>query len=110
MFVTGFPYNREGAGYQQIASTWDKLSSISRATRRTGSAALDIAYVAAGRYDGYVVSGAKVWDVAAGILMVVEAGGCICDLAGGVWGADSTGCIASNGMLHDSLLELVLEG
>jgi fructose-1,6-bisphosphatase/inositol monophosphatase family enzyme len=42
--------------------------------------------------------------------MVVEAGGCICDLAGGVWGVDSAGCIASNGMLHDSLLELVLEG
>ncbi len=110
MFVTGFPYNREGAGYQRIASTWDKLSSISRATRRTGSAALDIAYVAAGRYDGYVVSGAKVWDIAAGILMVVEAGGCICDLTGDVWGVDSAGCIASNGMLHDSLLELVLEG
>ena len=110
MFVTGFPYDREGPGYQQIASTWDKLSRISRATRRTGSAALDIAYVAAGRYDGYVVSGAKVWDIAAGIVMVVEAGGCISDLAGGIWDADSDGCIASNGVLHNALLELVLEG
>ncbi len=110
LFATGFPYDREGPDYQRITSAWDKLSYISRATRRTGSAALDIAYVAAGRYDGYVVSGAKVWDIAAGIVMVVEAGGCISDLTGGIWDADSDGFIASIGMLHDELLELVLEG
>ncbi|MCH2440705.1 MAG: inositol monophosphatase [Candidatus Poseidoniia archaeon] len=110
LFATGFPYDREGPDYQRITSAWDKLSYISRATRRTGSAALDIAYVAAGRYDGYVVSGAKVWDIAAGIILVAEAGGRVSDLAGDRWDPGSNTCVVSNGVLHDALLELVSEG
>ena len=108
LFATGFPYDRDGADYRLVSSVWDKLCLISRATRRTGSAALDIAYVGAGRYDGYVVSGAKVWDIAAGIILVSEAGGHVSDLSGGPWTPDSVGCIASNGVLHDALLALVL--
>lgn len=107
LFATGFPYDRDGADYRLVSSVWDKLCRVSRATRRTGSAALDIAYVGAGRYDGYVVSGAKVWDIAAGILLVMEAGGRVSDLDGKPWTPESAGCVASNGVLHDALLKLV---
>ena len=110
LFATGFPYDRDGADYRLVSSVWDKLCRLSRAPRRAGSGALDIAYVGAGRYDGYVVSGAKVWDIAAGIILVSEAGGHVSDLSGGPWTPDSVGCVASNGVLHDALLDLVSEG
>ncbi len=90
LFAAGFPYDRDGVDYRLVSSVWDKLCLISRATRRTGSAALDIAYVGAGRYDGYVVSGAKVWDIAAGIILVSEAGGHVSDLSGGPWTGSAT--------------------
>ena len=107
LFAIGFPYDREGTDYRRITLVWEKLCRVSRATRRTGSAALDIAYVGAGRYDGYVMSGAKVWDIAAGIILVSEAGGRVSDLGGEPWTPDSVGCVASNGVLHDALLALV---
>ena len=80
--------------------------------RRFGAAALDLAWVAAGRYDGYWELGPKPWDVAAGMLIVREAGGYATDSAGGDPVMDEAGVdmVAANPHLHPKLLEVVAEG
>lgn len=75
--------------------------------RRFGSAALDLAYVAAGRYDGYWERALAPWDVAAGALLVQEAGGRVTDLAGGTDWLRGRAIAATNGPLHGPLLSLV---
>ena len=77
MLVTGFPH--------ALAPQLDALRGLlvdAEDFRRTGSAALDLAYVAAGRVDGYFEAGVKAWDIAAGVLLVREAGGRVCDYRG----------------------------
>ncbi|MEL7434538.1 MAG: inositol monophosphatase family protein, partial [Chloroflexota bacterium] len=78
-----------------------------RGIRRMGSAALDLAYVACGRFDGYWEQGLKPWDGLAGILLVAEAGGQISDYTGGITPQhDERGrYIASNGHIHDAIVE-----
>ena len=71
--------------------------------RRNGSAALDLAWLAAGRYDGFFEAGLKVWDVAAGILMVREAGGFVTDYTGGDQPIGQGEILASNEALHSKL-------
>ncbi len=75
--------------------------------RRSGSAALDLAYVAAGRYDGYWERNISPWDMAAGILLVREAGGLVTDLAGGSKLFETGNVLASNDVLHRPLLQYV---
>jgi myo-inositol-1(or 4)-monophosphatase len=75
--------------------------------RRFGAAALDLAYVAAGRYDGYWEFGLSPWDIAAGLLLVREAGGFISDLAGGQSMMTSGDVLAANGHLHLPLAALL---
>ncbi len=88
---------------RQITSLLPKVAGI----RRMGSAALDLAYVAAGRFDGYWENHIKIWDMAAGILIVTEAGGKISD-AEGSDNMLATGCVvASNPVLHGELLKLL---
>ena len=72
-----------------------------------GSAALDLAYVAAGRYDGFWETGLNSWDVAAGLLLVREAGGLVTDFTGGPTMLDEEAIVASNGNLHSNLLKLL---
>ena len=79
---TGLPV-REPELLQQQIQEFNKLQPKVCDIRRLGSAALDLAYVAAGRLDGYWERGLKVWDIAAGALLVQEAGGICIDLAGG---------------------------
>lgn len=76
--------------------------------RRFGSAALDMAYVAAGRYEGYWESGIQSWDIAAGIVLVREAGGYVCDLKGDVNIFETKSILATNEVLHQNLKDLVL--
>lgn len=79
--VTGFPpRDREHAGAQLDCVR--ELLREAEDVRRTGSAALDLAYVACGRVDGYFEAGVKPWDIAAGVLLVREAGGRVCDYRG----------------------------
>lgn len=73
--------------------------------RSIGSAALGLAWVAMGRFDGYLQLCLSVWDMAAGALLIQEAGGQIYDPAGQPWSLASTGCIASNGGIHRPFLE-----
>jgi len=78
-----------------------------QAIRRAGAAALDLAYLAAGRFDGFWELKLKPWDTAAGCLMVEEAGGVISDLAGGTWNLDSPGLVASNGLIHEQMISVL---
>jgi myo-inositol-1(or 4)-monophosphatase len=81
MLITGFPPRERARLGEQLRFTEHLLASAED-IRRTGSAALDLAYVACGRADGYFESGVKAWDVAAGMLLVREAGGRVCDYKG----------------------------
>ena len=82
MLVTGFP-PRERSRASAHLKCIDTLLTEAEDIRRTGSAALDLAYVAAGRADAYFEAGVKPWDIAAGLLLVREAGGRVCDFRGG---------------------------
>jgi myo-inositol-1(or 4)-monophosphatase len=73
--------------------------------RRPGAAALDLAYVASGRYDGFWEIGLSPWDMAAGALLVREAGGLVGDLAGGEKYLENGRIVASNGKLFASILK-----
>ena len=79
--------------------------AISAGVRRFGSAALDLAYVAAGRYDGYWERGLSSWDIAAGILLVREAGGFVSDFASRDRALDSGDVVAANPTIHAELLK-----
>lgn len=81
MIATGFPFRQRGHLAAQLDMTRAILGQAED-IRRSGSAALDLAYVAAGRYDGYFEIGLKPWDMAAGVLLVHEAGGRYGDFAG----------------------------
>jgi myo-inositol-1(or 4)-monophosphatase len=81
MIATGFPYRQRAHLDAQLDMTRAILGQAED-IRRSGSAALDLAYVAASRYDGYFEIGLKPWDMAAGVLLVHEAGGRYCDFAG----------------------------
>ncbi|MGH8031091.1 MAG: inositol monophosphatase family protein [Luteimonas sp.] len=85
MFTTGFPPRERKRASAQLKCI-DALLVGAEDIRRTGSAALDLAYVAAGRTDGYFEAGVLSWDIAAGSLMVREAGGRVCDFRGAVLG------------------------
>lgn len=88
---------------KQLAMVSDKVSAI----RRFGSAALDLAYVAAGRYDGYWETDLHAWDIAAGLVLVREAGGFVTDLAGRGTMLDSGAVLATNPDIHQPLLGLL---
>jgi myo-inositol-1(or 4)-monophosphatase len=110
LLVTGFPYDR----YKKAAFYLSFVEQFMRCTqgiRRLGAAALDLAYVAAGRFDGYWEFNLKPWDVAAGSLLVEEAGGRISDFAGRpVSLTDTTQTLASNGLLHRPMLRRLSRG
>ena len=79
---TGFPFRRTD-DFKSYMQAFMRVTERTAGVRRPGSAALDLAWVAAGRYDGFWESGLSKWDIAAGGLMVLEAGGLITDLSGG---------------------------
>jgi myo-inositol-1(or 4)-monophosphatase len=81
MLITGFPPRERARAGAQLECLRELLRDAED-VRRTGSAALDLAYVACGRADGYFEAGLQPWDIAAGVLMVREAGGRICDYRG----------------------------
>ena len=78
--------------------------------RRTGSAALDLAWTAAGRFDAYWERGIRPWDMAAGIVLVREAGGVVSDFSGGATMLESSEVLATNAALQKGLLVLVGSG
>jgi len=108
LLVTGFPYDIRTNPANNL-SEYGALSLRSRAVRRLGSAVLDLCYVAAGRFDGFWELSLGPWDMAAGGLVVQEAGGRITDVRGGPWRLDGPGAVATNGRIHDAVLAVLAE-
>ncbi len=104
--VTGFSYDIHDKPGHALASLKNVLVSA-QGVRRFGSAAIDLAYVAAGRCDAFWEEGLKPWDVAAGALIVNEAGGKVTDLAGGKDYLTGKSILASNGRIHRPMLSLI---
>ena len=104
LFATGIPFQGKG-GQSQFLKELHQIAPRVAGVRRFGSAALDLAYVAAGRFDGYWERGVQPWDVAAGGLMILEAGGVVTDADGGPFRADSGSVCCANSDLHPQLLE-----
>jgi myo-inositol-1(or 4)-monophosphatase len=84
--------------------------SKARAIRRDGSAALDLCYVAAGRFDGFWEQKLNPWDTAAGALLVTEAAGRVSDFLGDAFFCYGKSVVASNRLLHDAMLRVLNEG
>jgi len=103
LFATGFADRRRIRAEVNLGNL-DRILHASRGVRRAGSAALDLAFVAAGRLDGFWEMGLNPWDVAAGICLIREAGGRVSDFHGGDGAVSGRHIAASNGLLHDWLL------
>ena len=105
---TGFAYDRQRRA-QSMANTLAGVLQRFQGIRRVGSAALDLCWVAAGRMDAYWEYGVRPWDTAAGALIVTEAGGRISTFTGEAYPLDDPGIVATNGLVHDALLEAISE-
>lgn len=103
LLVTGFPYDRATNPDNNFAE-WDHFQRIAGACRRTGCASLDLCCVARGWFDGYWERGLCAWDLAAGAIIVAEAGGVVTDTRGGRFDADSGEVAAATGGIHDALI------
>ena len=103
---TGFPF-RELDRLDQWVKAFRTLTRRSAGIRRTGSAALDLAYVAAGRMDGFWEFGLQPWDMAAGALLIREAGGLISDPAGSQDFLDSGNVVTANPRIFNDLLRII---
>lgn len=103
LLATGFPYNIRDTESNNLAE-YGAFSLRAQGVRRMGSAVIYLAYVAAGRLDGYWELRLGPWDVAAGSLLVQEAGGRITSLTGGPLDIDAPTLVASNGRIHDAML------
>jgi myo-inositol-1(or 4)-monophosphatase len=102
LLATGFPYDLQRA--RKALAWWAHFNSRAQSLRRLGSTALNLAYVAAGRFDGYWAFENNAWDVAAGVVLVREAGGTITHSDGSPFDPFRPDMAASNGRLHEMLL------
>ena len=108
LLCTGFPYSvQQNPG--ELIALFGEFISRSRAVRRLGSAALDLCYVAAGRLDGFYERHLQPWDIAAGALIVQEAGGRVTSIEGAAFRSRDGSVLASNGHIHGRMLETILE-
>jgi myo-inositol-1(or 4)-monophosphatase len=103
LLVTGFPYDRATTRQNNFAQ-WEHFQRKAGACRRLGAAALDLALVAKGAFDGYWERKVESWDVCAGALLVEEAGGRVTDTRGGRFLPQAGEAVATNGAIHEELL------
>jgi myo-inositol-1(or 4)-monophosphatase len=106
LLVTGFPYDVHQR-LDEIVGLFSDFVGCARGVRRLGSAAIDLCYVAAGRMDGFWESDLKPWDIAAGALIVQEAGGLVTGLAGEPFTSRGRSVLATNGHLHAPMREVI---
>jgi len=106
LVVTGIPH-RGRPGHRLFLSQCEAVMRDTSGVRRSGSAALDLAWVAAGRFDAYWERSLEAWDIAAGILMVREAGGIVSDLTGGATMLESGDILAANGNIQKHMIALL---
>ena len=108
LLCTGFPYNIRSTDDTNLRE-YAAFAVRSRGVRRMGSAVLYLAWLAAGRFDGYWELSLGPWDIAAGSLLVEEAGGRVTNLGGGPLDLDAPSVVASNGKIHDAILAVLEE-
>lgn len=106
LLATGFPYGIYREAERHLA-LFNRFVIVSQAVRRDGSAALDLAYVACGRFEGFWEAGLAPWDKAAGALLIEEAGGCLSDYQGGSFEVFGETIVASNGRIHPAILDVI---
>ncbi len=105
MLCTGFPYNvRERPDF---ARDFTNFTMEAQAVRRDGSAALDLAYVACGRFDGFWEDGLNPWDTAAGVILIEEAGGRVTDFRNAPLNIYTPKVLASNGLVHQAMMRVL---
>ena len=106
LLVTGFAYDIRESEKNNL-DHFARFALRAQGIRRTGTAALDLCYVAAGRFDGFWELKLHPWDTAAGALMVVEAGGKVTDFNGGAFSIYGQEIVASNGRMHDEMVTVL---
>jgi len=106
LLATGFPYDRREKPDEYLAVVKDFMMKV-HGIRRSGTAAMDLCYVACGRFDGFWELKLHAWDVAAAALMVEEAGGKLSNYSGGPYTLDALQTVASNTLIHDEMLSVL---
>lgn len=109
LLATGFPYDLRESEANNF-DHWNTMLPRAQAVRRAGSAALDLCYTACGRFDGFWELKLFPWDIAAGALMVREAGGRVTDFGGGPFDIYSKEVLASNGKIHQEMVDILSKG
>lgn len=109
VIATGIPFHGR-PGHAPFLKQMERVMQDVAGIRRMGAASLDLAYVAAGRYEGYWEAGLQPWDVAAGMLLVREAGGFVTDFKGDKDILATGNVVAANAKLHKQLLDMVVKG
>ncbi len=105
MISTGFPANYDKQ--MRNLAAWTKVTAHAQSLRRTGSTALNMAYIAAGRFEGYWAFDNYSWDVTAGMVLILEAGGRVTTLDGAPLDPFRPDILATNGLVHDELLGIM---
>jgi myo-inositol-1(or 4)-monophosphatase len=108
LLVTGFHYDVH-TSRDDLIELFSALLGRARAVRRLGSAAIDLCYVAAGRFDGFWEKKLQAWDVAAGALIVAQAGGMMTSMDGSAYRSQEGSVLATNGLIHPAMLEKIRE-
>ncbi|HTG50770.1 MAG TPA: inositol monophosphatase family protein [Gemmatimonadales bacterium] len=106
---TGFPF-KDTSRVPEYLEQFRRVAGQTSGIRRPGAAALDLAHVAAGRFDGFWEQQLSAWDIAAGVLLIREAGGVVTDFRGREVGIEHTGLVAGNPEIHRWLLKTVAVG
>lgn len=109
LLATGFPYDRATSRENNV-DNFNRFILRAQGIRRMGSAALDLCYTAAGRFDGYWEMKLSPWDAAAGLVILKEAGGMITDFRGGDFSIHRDQLLASNGLIHNDMIEVLKGG
>ena len=104
---TGFPYRHSQSEIEAYTNSLVSLLPLCGDVRRAGAATLDLAYVACGRLDGFWEVGLKIWDIAAGTLLIKEAGGLVCDFTGGEGYLETGNVITANPKILKLLLKQI---
>lgn len=109
VLATGIPFlgRQEGEGHRKFLTELESVMRQTSGVRRWGAASLDLAYVAAGRYDGFWETGLSPWDVAAGIVIVREAGGYVTEISGRPHRLESQTILAANDRLHTEFVKIL---
>jgi myo-inositol-1(or 4)-monophosphatase len=107
LIATGLPFKGSKKNDANVIKEVSVVMSQVAGIRRAGSAALDMAYVAAGRYDGYWESNLGIWDIAAGYIIVKEAGGFVSPMVKNQDPVQTASLIASNAGIHDKLVKMI---